>query len=63
MTKVTTYKAEDIFEDIPGDEENVLMTIPPEILEQMGWKEGDTLVIQSEDGKISISKKETNGQE
>jgi AbrB family looped-hinge helix DNA binding protein len=63
MAKITTYNADDIFEDIPGDEENVLMTIPPEILEQMGWKAGDTLVIQSEDGKISISKKETNGQE
>ena len=25
MTKVITYKAEDIFEDIEGDEENVLM--------------------------------------
>ena len=32
MTKVITYKAEDIFEDIEGDEENVLMNIPPEIL-------------------------------
>lgn len=61
MTKVTTYKAEDIFQDIEGDEENVLMTIPPEILDQMGWKEGDTLVIKSTDGSLSISKKENNG--
>ena len=63
MTKVTTYNAEDIFEDIPGDEENVLMTIPPEILEQMNWLPGDTLVIESENGSLTISKKETNGQE
>ena len=58
MTKVITYKAEDIFEDIEGDEENVLMNIPPEILERMGWCPGDTLNISVEDGVISISKKD-----
>lgn len=58
MTKVITYKAEDIFEDIEGDEENVLMNIPPEILERMGWGPGDTLNISVEDGVISISKKD-----
>jgi len=61
MSKVITYKVEDIFEDIEGDDENVLMNIPPEILEQMGWVEGDTLLISSEEGRITISKKETNG--
>ena len=58
MSKVITYKAEDIFEDIEGDEENVLMNIPPEILERMGWGPGDTLNISVEDGVISISKKD-----
>lgn len=58
MTKVITYKAEDIFQDIEGDEENVLMNIPPEILERMGWQPGDTLLISIEDGVISISKKD-----
>jgi hypothetical protein len=58
MTKVITYKAEDIFQDIEGDEENVLMNIPPEILERMGWQPGDTLSISIEDGVISISKKD-----
>ena len=58
MTKVITYKAEDIFEDIEGDEENVLMNIPLEILERMGWGPGDTLNISVEDGVISISKKD-----
>ena len=47
-----------IFEDIEGDEENVLMNIPPEILERMGWGPGDTLNISVEDGVISISKKD-----
>ena len=61
MSKVITYKAEDIFEDIEGDDENVVKNIPPEILEQMGWVPGDTLLISSEQGCITISKKETNG--
>ena len=63
MTKVTTYKAEDIFEDIEGDNEHVLMNIPPEILEQMNWVPGDTLIEESKKGSITISKKEQNEQE
>ena len=56
------YKAEDIFQDIEGDPDNVRMTIPPEILEQMGWKEGDTLLISTnDDGSITITLKESDG--
>jgi formylmethanofuran dehydrogenase subunit D len=51
-----TYTAEDIFEDIPGDPDNVMMKIPPEILEKNGWKEGDTLNVKLEDGAIIITK-------
>jgi len=51
-----TFLAEEIFEDIPGDPDNVIMKIPPEILERNGWKEGDTLNIKVEDGAIVISK-------
>jgi hypothetical protein len=51
-----TFLVEDIFEDIPGDPDNVMMKIPPEILEQNGWKEGDTLNIKMENGAIVISK-------
>jgi formylmethanofuran dehydrogenase subunit D len=51
-----TYTAEDIFEDIPGDPDNVMMKIPPEILERNGWKEGDTLTVKLEDGAIIITK-------
>ena len=58
MTKVITYKADDIFENIEGDDDNVLMNIPPEILGRMGWAPGDTLNISVEDGVISISKKD-----
>lgn len=56
-----TYKVEDIFEDIEGDPDNVRMTIPPEVLEQMGWKEGDTLIISTDDNGIIITLKESNG--
>ena len=39
------FTAEDIFEEIPDDPENVLMKIPDEVLKITGWKEGDTLKI------------------
>jgi len=63
MSKIITYKVEDIFEDIEGDDKNVNMTIPPEISERMGWTEGDILKITVEDGQISISKKEPDVKE
>ena len=57
MTKIITYHADDIFEDIEGDEENVLMKIPPEICKKMGWKPGDSLsVTQGKDGSITMKK-------
>jgi AbrB family looped-hinge helix DNA binding protein len=42
------------------------MTIPPEIMEKMGWKEGDTIrVLSGEKGTIIIEKveKEASGKE
>lgn len=64
MSKVITYKVEDIFQDIDGDDDNVLMNIPPEISERMGWEPGDVLKINVEDGNIVITKssKEDDGQ-
>jgi len=56
-----TYKVEEIFEPIEGDEENEAMNIPPEILEQMGWQEGDVLRITVEEGSIVLQKIE-NGE-
>jgi len=58
MTKIITYKVEDIFKDIEGDKDNVLMNIPPEIAERMGWQPGDVLRINVEDGNIVITKVE-----
>lgn len=54
------YKVEEIFEDIEGDEKNVLMNIPPEIREQMGWTEGDVLRITVEEGSIVLEKVEND---
>jgi formylmethanofuran dehydrogenase subunit D len=51
-----TFKAEEIFEDIPGDPDNVIMKIPPEICEAQGWKEGDTLNVKVENGALIITK-------
>ena len=51
-----TYTVEELFEDIPGDEDNVMMKIPPEICEAQGWVEGDTINIVVEDGKMILSK-------
>ncbi len=54
-----TYPVEEIFQNIDGDKENVLMNIPPEIAEEMGWKPGDVLKIEIlEEGGVSISKVE-----
>lgn len=50
------YNYEDIFEDIEGDPDNVIMKIPPAICEAQGWKEGDTINIKVEDGKMILSK-------
>ena len=56
--KTMVYKVEDIFEDIEGDEKNVLMNIPPEVSKKMGWVEGDTLKFTTKDGNIVIEKVE-----
>lgn len=50
------FSAEDIFEDIPGDTENVRMKFPDEVLKLMGWKEGDVLDIDIKDGQIVVKK-------
>ena len=51
------FKAEDIFTDIPGDDKNVNMKIPDEIMEAQGWKEGDNLrILWGDQGTIIIEK-------
>lgn len=56
---VYTFKAEEIFEDIPDDPENIVMNIPPEISEKMGWVPGDVLrILVGDQGTIQIEKVE-----
>ena len=50
------FTAEDIFQEIPGDPDNVIMKFPDGVLALTGWKEGDTLDIKLEDGKIIVTK-------
>jgi hypothetical protein len=57
MSKNYIFKQEDIFQEIPGDPENLNFTIPPEIMEAQGWKEGDNLKIEwGDQGSIVITK-------
>ena len=51
-----TFNADEIFVDIPGDPDNVIMKIPPEIIESTGWQEGDTLNVEIVGEGIIISK-------
>jgi len=53
--KTIEYKAEDVFQDIEGDPDNVNMMIPPEVLEKMGWGEGTKMKVTAEDGVITIT--------
>jgi formylmethanofuran dehydrogenase subunit D len=60
------YKAEEIFEDIPDDPNNVNMKIPEEIAQEVGLKPGDKVkVLWGDQGTIIIQKaeeKETDGE-
>lgn len=56
MSKI--YKAEEIFHDIPGDPDNVMMTIPEDVRNELGWKEGDTIKIELKEGALHLSKKD-----
>ena len=61
MNNSLTYKYEDIFEDIPDDPDNVIMNIPPEIMEKMGWDEGDEIKVSVGDKGTVIIEKVNNG--
>jgi len=52
-----TYDASEIFQDIDGDPDNVLMNIPQEVRDRLGWKEGDVIHVTVEEGSIILEKK------
>jgi hypothetical protein len=60
MVNKTVYNVDEIFEDDPDNPDNVLMKIPDEIAEHMGWKPGDVLKVSWEEGSISITKVEND---
>lgn len=52
ITKTYTY--EEVFQEIEGDPDNVLVNFPTEVLEQAGWKEGDLLEVEASNGILSF---------
>lgn len=58
MDERKSYKVEEIFQDDPDNPDNTIMTIPPEIMERMGWGEGDVIRIENTDSGMTISKVE-----
>lgn len=56
--KTDNYLAEEIFEDIPDDPDNVIMNIPPAVSAQLGLDIGDTLVVESTNTGLVLRKKE-----
>ena len=59
------YKYEDIFQDIPDDTENCMMTIPEEIAKEIGLEPGDPIkILVGDQGTLIIQKlKEEDGKE
>jgi len=51
---MTTYTYRDIFEDIPGDPDNVLMKIPVELEKDLGWEIGDNINITLDNGSMVL---------
>lgn len=51
------FNVDDVFEDIEGDLDNVILKFPHEILEITGWKEGDVLTFNIENGALVIAAK------
>jgi len=50
------YQYEDIFEDIPNDPDNVLLTIPEEVCNNMGIVPGDRIRIRVENESLILEK-------
>lgn len=57
------FEYHEIFEDIPGDPDNILFNIPQVITEHLGLDEGDTIVIECINQSLVIRKKGDNSDE
>jgi len=49
---MTTYLYEEIFQEIEGDPDNLMLTVPEEY--RQGWLEGDTISIVVKDGTLIL---------
>lgn len=58
-----TYSADDLFEDIEGDSENVLMNLPQEVMDAAGLVPGDSIVVEMGDKGSILIKKVINGEQ
>jgi len=56
FTNLLTFAKEDIFEDIPGDPDNVLMIIPPEVCKAANLNPGDTVTVKQQGNSLVIKK-------
>ncbi len=52
------YDVEDLFEDIPGNPDEILFKIPDEIIAEAGWQEGDEIEINKEGQSLVLKKKD-----
>lgn len=59
-TRITDFPADEIFEDIPDDPDNVVMKIPRPICAQLGIDIGDVIVVEyGDNGGLILRKKES----
>jgi hypothetical protein len=54
--KTFEYYADEIFQDIEGEDDICLMVLPAEVLEAAGWTTTDKILIEVSDGKLILSK-------
>lgn len=59
MSKVYTATTKEV-EDGSGD---MIVELPPELVDELGWKEGDVLQYELINGAIHVKKKEEGVQE
>jgi antitoxin component of MazEF toxin-antitoxin module len=51
------YEYEEIFSEDPDNPENLILTWPDEVIEQVGWEVGQVIDIKVENNCIIFSKK------
>lgn len=56
METKKVYKA--VTQEDPDGSGDLIINLPDELLNELGWKEGDVLNVDVEDGKILVKKQE-----